>query len=280
MTNVTTPVGRIVWGNPLIAKQRRDDNNKPKVKADGSPDMVYSFGIAITKADAGPIFQAMQVEAQGIYPSGGIPADFAWKYQDGDGLDKKGKPFAQRTGYAGCVVIAVESNFPIKTVKYVNGSYSDMIEGVKTGDYVMVNIDIVGHGVKPTVRMSKPGLYINPKMVRFVGFGDEISNAPNAEDVFGSGEVVLPPGASAIPTVTSGMPGAPTVTSGMPGAPTVTSGMPGMPGVGPTGAAPQTLPAGMPGAPAGMPGMTTASPGNMPGVAPAYDFVTNAGMPR
>ena len=270
MTNVTTPVGRIVWGNPLIAKQRRDDNNKPKVKADGSPDMVYSFGIAITKADAGPIFQAMQVEAQGIYPSGGIPADFAWKYQDGDGLDKKGKPFAQRTGYAGCVVIAVESNFPIKTVKYVNGSYSDMIEGVKTGDYVMVNIDIVGHGVKPTVRMSKPGLYINPKMVRFVGFGDEISNAPNAEDVFGSGEVVLPPGASAIPTVTSGMPGAPTVTSGMPG----------MPGVGPTGAAPQTLPAGMPGAPAGMPGMTTASPGNMPGVAPAYDFVTNAGMPR
>ena len=268
MTNVTTPVGRIVWGNPLIAKQRRDDNNKPKVKVDGSPDMVYSFGIAIAKTDAGPIFQAMQVEAQGVYPSGGVPADFAWKYQDGDGLDKKGKPFAQRTGYAGCVVIAVESNFPIKTVKYVNGSYSDMTEGVKTGDYVMVNIDIVGHGVKPTVRMSKPGLYINPKMVRFVGFGDEISNAPNAEDVFGSGEVALPPGASATPTVASATPG---MTTAFPGI---------MPDMGPTGAAPQTLPAGMPGAPAGMPGMTTASPGNMPGVAPAYDFVTNAGMPR
>jgi len=43
--------------------------------------------------------------------------------------------------------------------------------------------------------------------------------------------------------------------------------------MGPTGAAPQTLPA-------GMPGMTTAFPGSMPGVAPAHDFVTNAGMPR
>lgn len=246
MVNVTTPVGRIVWGNPLVAKQRRDDNNKPKLKADGTPDMVYSFGLAVAKAEAGAIFQAMQAEAQGVYPSGAIPADFAWKYQDGDGMDKKGKPYAQRTGYAGCVVIAVESNFPIKTVQLVNGSYSDMTQGVKTGDYVMVNMDIVGHGVKPGVRMSKPGLYINPRMVRFVGFGEEISNAPNAEDVFGNSEVALPPGASATPLATGGMP------VGLPG--TVSPGM-------------------VPGAPSALPGMPGVAP------APAHDFVANAGLP-
>jgi hypothetical protein len=269
MVNITTPVGRIVWGNPLIAKQRRDDNNKPKLKFDGTPDMVYSFGLAVSKAEAGAIFQAMQTEAQGVYPSGAIPADFAWKYQDGDGMDKKGKPFAQRTGYVGCVVIAVESGFPINTVQLVNGSYSDMTQGVKTGDYVMVNMDIVGHGVKPGVRMSKPGLYINPRMARFIGFGEEISNAPNAEDVFGAGEVALPPGASATPVATlpQSMP------AGLPGtaSPGMAPGVPSMPSVAPAPAHDFVANAGLPGATSGLPGATSSLPGATSGL---------PGMPR
>jgi hypothetical protein len=255
MVDLVTPVGRIVWGNPLVAKQRRDDNNKPKLKDDGTPDMVYSFGLAIQKTQAAPIFAAMQQEAMGVFPSGQFPADFAWKFVDGDTADRKGQPYARRTGYAGHIVIAIESSFPIKTVQLNGGVYQDMTQGVKTGDYVMVGLGIVGHGQKPGVRMSKPGLYINPKMVRFVGYGEEINNGPDAADMFGTGEVALPPGASAMPTAPA---------AAMPGFPAPAAPMPGFPAP-----APQQV---MPGFPAPAPGFPP-----QPGVAPAHDFVTNAG---
>lgn len=250
MVDIITPVGRIVWGNPLVAKQRRDDNNKPKLKDDGTPDMVYSFGLAVPKNLAGEIFQAMTQEAMGVFPNGQYPADFAWKFVDGDGADRKGQPYARRTGYAGHIVIAIESNFPIKTVQLVGGAYQDMTAGVKTGDYVMVGLDIVGHGQKPGVRMSKPGLYINPKMVRFVGYGEEINNGPDAANMFGTGEVVLPPGASAVPTATAApMPGFPQAAPGFPQA----AQAPGFP--------------------------QAALMAQPPGFPPAHDFVANAGQP-
>ena len=259
MTDIVTPVGRIVWGNPLIAKQRRDDNNKPKIREDGTPDMVYSFGLAIDKQQFGAVYQVMQQEAMAVFPNGQFPADFAWKFVDGYGVDRRGQPYNQRPGYAGCYVMAVESNFPIRVVQLVAGSYQDMTTGVKTGDYVMVGLGIVGHGTKPGVRMSKPGLYINPKMVRFVGYGEEIVVGPNAEGMFGTADVALPPGASTAP---------------------VASGMPGMPGM------PQDMPQGMPQGSPTLPGIASPGmvPGAMPGVQPAHDFVNNAtgmpGMPR
>lgn len=261
MGNINSPVGRIVWGNPLIAKQRRDDNNKPKIKDDGTPDMVYSFGLAVPKQEFGPIYAVMQQEAMGVFPNGQFPADFAWKFVDGDGVDRKGQPYSKRTGYAGHYVLAVESNFPIRVVQYQGGAYADMTQGVKTGDYVVLNFDIVGHGSKPGVRMSKPGLYLNPRMVCFVGYGEEINNAPDAADVFGNAQFALPPGASATPLA----PSAP-LPQGMPGA--MPQGMLGQ------------MPQGMPGAaPAqhGLPGSTTASPSYQP----AHDFVQGAvgGMP-
>lgn len=301
MGDIVTGVGRIVWGNPLVAKQRRDDNNKPKVKGDGTPDMVYSFGFALDKSQFAPVLSVMQQEALGVFPNGQFPADFAWKFVDGDGVDRRGQPYSRRTGYAGNYVLALESNFPIKIVQLVGGAYREMEQGVKTGDYVMLGLNITGHGQKPGVRMSKPGLYLNTRMVRFIGYGEEIVNGPDATEMFGMSEVALPPGCSAIPTATAApMPGA-----GMPGV----AGMPGMPGVGMPGAG---MPgAGMPGA--GMPGVGMpgvpgaagptlpgiASPGMVPGVPggqipgayggaqpqPAHDFVNNAmaglpGMPR
>ena len=264
MVDLVTPVGRIVWGNPLVAKQRRDDNNKPKMKDDGTPDMVYSFGLAIQKGHAAPIFAAMQQEAMGVFPNGQFPADFAWKFVDGDTADRKGQPYARRTGYAGHIVLAIESSFPIKTVQLVGGVYQDMTQGVKTGDYVMVGLGIVGHGQKPGVRMSKPGLYINPKMVRFVGYGEEINNGPDAADMFGTTDVALPPGASAIPMA------APAPMPGFP--PQQAAPMPGFPGpqgfppahdfVANAGVAQPGFPAAAPAAPGMMPGFPTAFPGN------------------
>jgi hypothetical protein len=258
MGNINSTVGRIVWGNPLVAKQRRDDNNKPKLKADGTPDMVHSFGLAIPKTEFGPIYAMMQQEAMGVFPNGQFPADFAWKFVDGDGVDRKGQPYNKRTGYAGHYVLAVESNFPIRVVQYQGGSYVDMTQGVKTGDYVVLNFDIMGHGSKPGVRMSKPGLYLNPKMVCFVGYGEEINNAPDASNVFGGAQYALPPGASATPLA----PTAP-LPQGMPGqAAALPQGMPGM------------MPQGMPGAAPVLPGMPPSTT-----VSPAHDFVHNAGLP-
>jgi hypothetical protein len=254
MGNLSTGVGRIVWGNPLVAKQRRDDNNQPKLKADGTPDMVYSFGFAIPKADFSPVYSVMQQEAMGIFPNGQFPADFAWKFVDGDGVDRKGQPYSKRIGYAGHYVMAIESNFPIRVVQYQGGSYQDWNQ-VKTGDYVVVNLDIVGHGQKPGVRMSKPGLYINPKMACFVGYGEEINNGPDAQSIFGNAQFALPPGASAAPLA----PSAP-----LPGAAPVMPGMPGLPTASPTPVPPAhdfVQNAGLPGMPAGLPGMPAGLPG-------------------
>ena len=246
-THTTTPVGRIVWGNPTKPVQRKDEHNQLKVKSDGTPDIIYSFGLAISKAEfQALVWPKMAAEAMAIYPNG-APSDFAYKYIDGDGPDKKGQSYARREGYAGSYILSIESIFPIRIVESINGVFSDRKDPIKTGDYVRACVDIKGHGTKPGVRMSKAGLYVNPIMVQFVGYGQEIVRGPSAEDAFGTAPVALPFGASSVPTVAP-------------------SGMPG----------PLDAPAP---APVGMPNMQTAYHSNG-SVLPAHDFVQNAtGMP-
>jgi len=269
-TPITTGPARIVWGNPINGRPKIDQNNRPVLDDQGKQITQWAFGIAIPKADFGPLWQAMTSEAQTVFPQG-VPANFAWKIKDGDGLDDQGKPFNTREGYAGCYVLSVSTeSFAPRVVRLNGGAYSDMTEGIKTGDYVRVALNLKAHSGKLGTRGSMPGIYVNPVMVEFLGYGEAIQHGPDAMAVFGGQTVALPPGASAVPLAPQGnMPVLP-----MPAA------MPGVPLGNPThhaprpGFAPAVVPGGMNYAATAQPvHTTTAYPSNVP---PAHDFVTNA----
>jgi hypothetical protein len=202
--------GRIVWcvgRTPFDGSQRKDATGRLLTNTKGEPAMQYGFGLAVPKP--GPtstpeetknfmdLWNAIQSEAMALYPTGQVPPGFSYKYKDGDGVDHNGRPFSQREGYAGHLIFAVTTSIPLRFVKY-DGAYVEIKDGIKCGDYVQVQINVKGHLPKPGTQ-SKPGLYLNPNVVLFLGYGKEIVNAPDAASVFGAAPPPMPAGASATP---------------------------------------------------------------------------------
>lgn len=199
--------GRIVWcaGDLFSGKVKTIHGTQtPKLNEQGQQMKEYGFGLAVPKealqqaepGQPGHIWNAMHQEAFKLYPSGHIPPTFAMKYKDGDGIDDKGQPFSQREGYAGHIVFALTTSLPIKFFKFENGQNFQVNEGIKCGDYVKVQVQVKAHG---PVGQGKPGLYMNPLAVQFLGFGKEIVNAPSGDQIFGTAAPVVPQGASVVP---------------------------------------------------------------------------------
>lgn len=195
--------GRIVWtsGDLFKGKVKLDPNTRqPKIDTKtGAKVIEYGFGLAVPKSslkqEQGNIWFAMHQEAAAIYPNG-MPPSFAMKFKDGDGVDDKGIPFSAREGYAGHIVIACTTQIPIKYFRWENNTNMQVNEGFKNGDYVEAQLLVKAHG---PVGQGKPGLYINPMAVRFLGYGAPIVNTPSGDDVFGMTAPVVPQGASATP---------------------------------------------------------------------------------
>lgn len=270
-TEFTTPVGRIVWGNPAKA-QHKTYNDGPqkgqKILKDGQPVNVFAFGIAFPKAEflAG-VWPHMQAEAAAGFPQG-VPNTFAWKYKDGDtDLDGNNKPLREKEGYAGCYILSFSTEAfcpPVYKFNPQTGGYDQLTaDQIKTGDFVAVatklNVNV------STDRTKNSSLYVNPGAVELVGYGKEIISAaavnPNA--AFGGTARALPAGASAAPVMSSGgvgMPGtAPMAPQPpqMPGYPAPAPVAPPMPGYAPQPApmapAPVPVTSGYPAPPAPMP---------------------------
>ena len=203
--------GRIVWtsGDLFKGKPKIDQNTKqPRVGRNGEPLTEYGFGLAVPKSalamtgkdQPGEIWAAIHEEAFTLYPSRQLPPSFAMKYKDGDGIDDKGQPFANREGYAGHLVFACTTSIPIKFFRHENGQNIIVNEGIKCGDYVQVQLQIKAHPAEGT---AKAGLYLNPNAVLFLGYGTPIINAPSGDQIFGTAAPTLPPGASATPIAPS-----------------------------------------------------------------------------
>lgn len=203
--------GRILWTagkDPFSGAPRKNQVGQPIMNANGEPAMQYGFGLAVPKPSASStpdevknfmdMWNAVQAEALALYPTGHIPPGFSFKYKDGDGVDHNGKPFSSREGYAGNLVYALTTSLPLKFFKYNGTAYEQIKEGIKCGDYVQVQVNVKGHLPKPGTQ-GKPGLYLNPNMTCFLGFGKEIVNAPDATSVFGAAPPPMPTGASATP---------------------------------------------------------------------------------
>lgn len=183
--DVTTDVGRIVWGD-VFRGRTHDKDNKPYTNAQGQPAMEWSFGVAIPKQACGNIMDAMSKAAQAGFPAGVNAATFRWKFRDGD------EPaLSTREGYRGCFVFAFKGRVPPRVLQLSQGAYVQLSQGVKCGDYVRIKASIKGNDGQ------SPGLYVNPDLVEFVGAGVEIHNGPDPMAAFGGVAVALPPGAAA-----------------------------------------------------------------------------------
>ncbi len=296
--------GRIVWGHPMKATPRLDDKTKqPIMKKDGSgPRMVRSFGLAVPvdqfQTAAWP---AMYAEATSGFPNAvQMGEGFRWKYKTAQHFDKQGKPYSEREGYAGNVVLSVSSELDTPPPLYKqlpSGQFVQMgPDEIKCGDYVFCKISCVLQ--KPQNASHTPSLYINPIVLIFAGYGAAIlSAAVDPNQLFAGRRFDLAPGASAQPlaptmAASAPVPGQPQP-AGFPGAQAApqSAGYPGaQPGGGggtPTMMQPQ--PAGYPGA-AAAPAMAAPGFAPQPGapatgypsnpVQPAHGFVANAGQPQ
>jgi len=200
--------GRIVWsiGSSLFEGKKKTDYNSGQVILDemGQPIIEYGFGIAIPKIDPRTgqptaefqkVWQTLHQEAFTLYPNGQLPSNFAMKYKDGDGVDDKGKPFADREGYKGHIVLSCTTQIPIKYFIFQGGNNILVNDGIKVGDYVNVQLNVKAH---PPKGRGLPGLYLNPSAVQLIQPGKEIINTPSGDQMFGmqapvyNGEVIAP----------------------------------------------------------------------------------------
>lgn len=269
-TILITPPARIVWGHPLKSKAKTNQKTKQKILTDAGAEIpVWAFGMAFEKA----IFEQqvrpyLQQEAAKMFPGGSVPADFSWKFKDGDtAVDNKGKPYRDRDGYAGHYVLAASTELkaPEAYRQDQNGTFRQISDTeIKTGYYIIAELTIKGN--------ASPGIYVNPNMVCLVGQGDAIvGHESDPTTAFGNVNYQLPQGAqplSAAPTVGQPAPlqqTAPVQAAVQPQPNVVPSATGTVPGA--------TMYPINPG-PAPMPGQTQPQPGQPQ---PAYDFIKNAG---
>lgn len=220
-----TSVGRLVQGHPMTPRPVTDDNDVPKTNKDGSPQIQYYIGLAFAKTDPefGKLYQLMQQVAQRDWSAGEYKsATFAWKYKDGDGVNKYGKEYPAHC--KGHWILGITSGFPYPVIDEREIPITDP-NRIKRGYYMRAHVGIKGNGPN-----KSPGLYINCSFAQLCGYGPEIQSGPDVREVLSKAPaIVLPAGASAVPVM--GAMSGPAV-PGVPAAPS-----PAIPGV-PVGAVP------------------------------------------
>lgn len=232
-----TPVGRIVWGS-VSERATEDYDGKPYEHGKGP----YQFGLAIRKDDPGlndmlgKIYsQAMagystaahiQQRIQQEWQSGFAGLSFRFKIKDGDKPNAQGQ-YNENT--KGCYVFALSTSLDLKACNAQNQQID--AREIERGYYADVHVSVKVNGNTD----GTAGIYINPNVVRLVGFGEKIVGGIDIATAFGSAPApALPPGASATPVAPAGaMLTLPPVGSGAPvaGPPMANPAVPPMPGL-------------------------------------------------
>lgn len=258
--------GRIVWGHPGKPQKAKNlKTGQPKLNKQGQEYDQWSFGIAVEKNSfMASVWPYMQQEASASLPSG-IPQDFSWKIKDGDiAVDKKGKPFREYEGRAGCMILTISTTAfapPLYKMNPQTNQYDQITaDEIKCGDYVAVSINCKFNG--------ENGIYINPQGIVHIGYGPEIvSSSFDVGTAFAGFTAQLPQGASATPVISNTpLPG--TMQGQMPAqAPVATP-------------APQPVGNVQPAPVANSYPAASNVAVNVPLPVPAHDFVANAGQPQ
>ncbi len=181
MTELSTPIGRLVAGHPIKSKPSFDDKTKqPRLDSTGRQMNETFIALAIPKiagldwkqTDWGQILVGV---AQGAFVAGESGRnDFAWKVTDGDStvVNQKSVRWCDKEGYPGHWVMNLSTMYNVTC--YHTGRYAphDAIKdaaAIKAGDYIRVNLEIKGNGSQ-----QSPGIYLNPVLVSVEREGVEI----------------------------------------------------------------------------------------------------------
>lgn len=213
-TTFTSPVGRLVQGS-MVLHAATDIDNDPKLDKDGKQVQECFMAIAIAKNDpALPAFYALYTaQARASFPhlfdaNGNCTHPrFAWKIQDGDGVDNSGKSVADKEGFAGHYIFKMATRYAPRCYPYGKYQPSDVFQdpdgAIKRGYYIRVGGTIDGNGVDANNKQAVPGLYVSPNLVELIAYGEEIVSGPDAAAIFGAAPLTgaLPAGASTTPRV-------------------------------------------------------------------------------
>ncbi len=216
------PPGRIVQGD-LYKGQDKDQAGNPLIVKTGpnagKNTVRYFFAVAIPKTQANWWFEEWGKQvfaiAAAAWPQGQTSnPNFAYKLEDGDSQipNQNGRKNADREGHRGCWIVKFSSSFP---AKIFDAQSNPLIQPglVKPGYWV----EVVGT-VEGNANPQKPGIYMNHNMVCFRAPDVEITSGPDPRSV-GFGQAALPPGVSAAPPSSAGVPGsAPSPAAAYPGA--------------------------------------------------------------
>ena len=207
MIEITTPVGRVVGGHPMVSRANKDDvTGLPKMQKDGiTPSTSVYVGLAIPKGAETHWNQTewgaqIYAEALAAWPAGEYQQPtFSWKVTDGDSQipNKKMKKPCDREGYPGHWIIQASTG--LGAVKCYNvGKYNpltDLIqqkEMIKPGDYARLVLN-----VKSNESTQTAGMYINPEIFELYQAGQAIilESEPDAAGTLGASVAQLPVGA-------------------------------------------------------------------------------------
>jgi len=274
-TNLTFPIGRLLWGSLYVAETKDYDGNPMVIKSGpdmGKPTQKFSFGVAIQKGTEKSWAETewgakIWAEVQLSWPRGEYNSpDFSWKITDGDSTSfKKGgtKPINQYAGYAGHWVITFGSTYAPSLWKIKDGArqpyQSNDFEQLVQPDFIKNGYYIQVAGSTASNQNAKnPGMYINHNQVCFMAYGEVLQGGGDpAAAGFGG---ALPAGATTAPVgggfVPAQMPSAPA----LPGA----GGMPMPPGAALPGAGGLPMPPSAPAPVAAAPALPVAAPAPAP----------------
>lgn len=278
--HVTSPVGRLVQGGFKLMPKKDIKGNLVK-NSDGEqveeqfialaiPKLINVNGQMIDNPEIAPFYAQFDAQARAsfphLFPNGGACTHprFAFKWQDGDGVDSNGKSVKDKPGFAGCWVIKMATRYLARV--YARDNHGNLVQLedpekiIKMGYKISVGCTIDGNGVEPNNSQAVPGLFVSPNLILFVAPDEEIISGPDPNAVFAN--VASQPGAAGAGVgVGLHSPPQPGAGAPMPGGAPAPAGGPPMPGGAPTS------PAGGPPLPGQTPPVSTGGP-PMPGNAP------------
>lgn len=213
--SLLSPVSRIVAGS-LYRPNDKDFDGKPLVIKTGpnagQPTVRYFFALAIPKgpephwAHTAWGAKIWEVGCR-AFPQASQRPDFSWKIEDGDSQipNKRNKKPCEQEGWRGCWIVKLSSSYQPTIYNIEGGGYVQHTEPdfVKPGYWVEAAFTVDGNG-----QTGNPGVYLNPNLVCFRGYGPEIVFGPNVNEV-GFGQAPLPAGVSSIPLASTAPPPAP-----------------------------------------------------------------------
>lgn len=202
--------GRLVQGDPTVANPVKDQKGQPVLNKDGTPRTEYFAGIAYPKGSPEWANIQARLEAEAIAGWGTklnpkMVKDFSWKFFDGDGTDKYGKPLTEKNpALAGMMILRANNGYapswwarqPLlpdghpEKANYQPGTEGALVQLDTTTAKALFKR---GFFVRPFIEtkindnMESPGIYVNLLGIELFEFGEEIhvTGGPSGEEMFG-----------------------------------------------------------------------------------------------